>query len=244
VVHGAGLLDLLRGHVVRRAEARAARGERRAAGRVADQLGDAEVGDLHAALRVEEEVFRLDVAVEHAALVGVLERLADLRHHRERLGGREAAGVHRLPQVHAVHVLHEQVREAAGLAEVEHAHDAGVREAREQPALAQEALGEVRVRGERDGQELQRDQPVEMRLPGLEDEAHAARAEQAEDLELRKRGADRVKRRRLAAGRGVGGRGGPAEGAARAEALRGIGRDGGAAGRAGGQRDGVHTRAS
>ena len=73
---------LLGGHVGRGA---------RALGGRADQGGDAEVGDLHPPVAVHEDVLRLDVAVDHPVVVGELERLADLRHDRQRLGRLHAA---------------------------------------------------------------------------------------------------------------------------------------------------------
>ena len=61
-----------------------------------DGLGDAEVGQ-DGAIAVEEDVGRLDVAVDHAAGVGVIEGGADLGDEVDRLV--EGAGlVHLLPQ--------------------------------------------------------------------------------------------------------------------------------------------------
>ena len=42
-----------------------------------DPLGQAEVGDVGLALLVEQDIGRLQVAVEDAALVGVMDRLGD-----------------------------------------------------------------------------------------------------------------------------------------------------------------------
>ncbi len=75
----------------------------------ADHLGDAEVGDLHPALFVEQDVFRLDVAVDDALVVGELERFADLRHDGQRLFRRQFPGLFDLAQVGAIHKFHEQV---------------------------------------------------------------------------------------------------------------------------------------
>ena len=83
-------------------------------GELARQLGQAEVGDLHAAALVEQDVFRLDVAVDDAFVVGELQGLADLRHDRQRLLRRQLAGLHQLPQIHAVDVLHEEVVQRRG----------------------------------------------------------------------------------------------------------------------------------
>ena len=84
----------------------------------AQQFGDAEVRDLHPALLVQQDVLGLDVAVDDALLVGILERLADGRHDGQRLLGRELPGLQELPQVHPIHELHQQVIQAVGLAEV------------------------------------------------------------------------------------------------------------------------------
>ena len=79
----------------------------------------------------------------------------------------------------------------------------------EHAALAIEALGELRVARQRIGQELERDKAVEMRLAGLEDEAHAAAPEQFEDLQLRKGDGEAFERGDLRGGgrRGFGSRG-------------------------------------
>ena len=61
--------------------------KRQVLGLAADQLGQAEVGDLHPALLVQQDVLRLDVAVDDAVVVGVLEGLADLRHDGQGLLG-------------------------------------------------------------------------------------------------------------------------------------------------------------
>ena len=71
-------------------------GERQSSARRAEQLGEAEVGDLHAAARVEQDVLGLDVAVHDALVVRVLQRVADLRHDRERLARRERARAQQL----------------------------------------------------------------------------------------------------------------------------------------------------
>ena len=94
---------------------------------------------------VEQQVLRLDVAMHDAVLVRVLQRLADRRHDGQRLLRREAPGLHRLPQIHAIHELHEQVVEPARLAEVVHGDDVRMAQRRERLGLAREALGELRI---------------------------------------------------------------------------------------------------
>ena len=74
------VLDLLGSHVLGRAHDLARAGQRRVLRLAAHQLRDAEVGDLDPALLVQQHVLRLDVTVDHALVVGVLQGLADLRH--------------------------------------------------------------------------------------------------------------------------------------------------------------------
>ncbi len=77
-----GHLRLLGAHVRRRADHLAELGEERLVGELAvGRLGDAEVDDLrhrHAVVQRHEHVGGLDVAVDDALLVGVLDRVADL----------------------------------------------------------------------------------------------------------------------------------------------------------------------
>src|SRR5581483_2339143 len=72
--HGRAGGGLLGGHVPRGAEEGAAAGQ----GRVVGVAGQAEVGDPDDALVVEEQVGRLDVAVDDAAGVGVGEAVGGL----------------------------------------------------------------------------------------------------------------------------------------------------------------------
>ena len=80
------LFDLFGRHVVWRAHDILGAGQ----GEVAllpEDLGDAEIRDLHPAAFIQQDVLRLDVAVHDALLVRELQRLADLRHDLQRLHG-------------------------------------------------------------------------------------------------------------------------------------------------------------
>jgi hypothetical protein len=71
------------------------------------QARHAEVGDAHAAVAVEHDVGRLEVAVQHAAVVDRRQPGAQLPRDVERLAAREAADPPQQPgQVLPVHVLH------------------------------------------------------------------------------------------------------------------------------------------
>ena len=139
-------------------------------------LGQPEVGDLHAALRIDEDVFRFDIAVDDAAVVGELERLADLRDDGQRLLWAEVPAALELPQVGAVHELHHQIGVSTGLAEVVDADNVRVAELGQGAGLALEALAEGRVFIGLRGQDLERHESVEARLSSLVNRAHAAPA--------------------------------------------------------------------
>ena len=82
---------LLGRHVVERAHDLVRTGQCEVSWRQADDLRQAEVGDLHAAFPIQQDVLRLDVAVHHAFVVSVLEGIAYLWHNLERRGRRKFA---------------------------------------------------------------------------------------------------------------------------------------------------------
>src|SRR5664279_88758 len=135
----------------------------------AQQFGDAKVRYLHAALFVEQDVLRLDVAVDNALLVRILERLADRRYYDQRLLWRQLAGLEQLAQAHPIHKLHQQVIESVGLAEIIEGDNVGMVEPGERLLLARKALGKARVFLLLAGQDLQRHKAVEPRLARLID---------------------------------------------------------------------------
>ena len=93
-------------------------------------LGDAEVDDLGHGLAVvfpDEDVGRLDVAVDHAFLVGVLDGEADAEEQFEPGGNIEVSRVAVVGDFHAVHQLHDEIRPAgAGGTHVENPRDVRV----------------------------------------------------------------------------------------------------------------------
>ncbi len=161
----------------------------------AEDLRDAEVRDLHRARFVEQQVLRLDVAMHDAVLVRVLQRLADRRHDGQRLLRREAARLHRLPQIHAIHELHEQVVKPARLPEIVDRDDVRMIERRERLGLVRETFGKLRIGHPLRREQLQRDQAAQRLLPRLIDHAHPAAPEKLDDFELRKMRRDFLRRR-------------------------------------------------
>lgn len=244
------ILELLRRHVVGCAKGCAGAGEGDGTFFFADDFGDSEVGDLHAAAGVEEDVFGFDIAVEDAFFVGVLECVADFGDDGEGFGGRKFTHTHGLAEVESVNEFHDEVIEAAGVAEVVDHDDVWMVEAGEDAGFAHETLGEVRIGAELPGEKLEGDFAAEMKLAGFIDIAHAAAADEFEDLELREDGPELVDGGDVtqtgagqvgggcSAGRGVG------QDAFRAEAAWGIGRDGGLAFRTNFLCIGSHTQRS
>jgi hypothetical protein len=80
MVHGHWPLDLFWRHVAERAEDLVRRREGDLDRCPAQELCQPEVGDLHAAAAVQQDVLRLDVAVHDPRVVGVLQGVAYLPH--------------------------------------------------------------------------------------------------------------------------------------------------------------------
>ena len=128
VVDAGGVLALLGRHVVSAAHGRVRDGQlARDRGRAADDACDAEVGELGRARRVEQDVGRLEVAVDDVVLVGVLEGRADAVHQLQGVLGRQGAvAAQVVAQAAALDELHDEVVGVALDALVEDAHDVRV----------------------------------------------------------------------------------------------------------------------
>ena len=107
------------------------------------------------------------------------ERLGDLLDERQHEDNRQAAALgDALAQRLALEQLHEDVgRAVAVLAEVPHAHDAGVHDLRRRARLVHEAALDRRVAGELLEQHLDRDLALEQEMLGDVDRPHPAFAE-------------------------------------------------------------------
>ena len=146
--------------------------------------------------------------MDHAARMGVGHRLADLEEHaqQERLiGGCVGPGVQEIGQGAALDQLHREIRATIGEgAELVDRHDAGMLQLAGDPGLLDEASDEAGVVAVLVEEDLDGDVAADVAVAALEDGAHAAAADLAEELE---------------AGDGFGGRGhlagaGPGDGPA------------------------------
>ncbi len=175
--------ELLGRHVARGAEHHAGLGEVRGL-----EPRNAEIGDLRGAVGEDDDVGRLDVAVDHAVLVRVLERLEQLAHdahdvvHREALVRLEVA-----LQLAPLHELHRDVVRAGVLAEIVDPDDVRVGEPARRLGLAAEArelLLRVLALQVLGADRLERDDPIDHRVVALVHDPHRALAELAADLEF------------------------------------------------------------
>jgi hypothetical protein len=140
-------------------------------------------GDLDLLVRCQLDVGRLEVAVDDAALVRLLEAGRDLQRDPKRLVEREPAALDPLLQRLALDQFHHQEvnrRSRLGMRRLldgMDAGDVGMVQRRQHLRLAGEAGHPRGIVGEGLRQQLQRDVAAELRVPGAVDRAHAALAE-------------------------------------------------------------------
>ena len=128
---------LLRRHVAGRAHDLTRAGQTAVA---LELLRQPEVGDPRVAVLVEQDVARLEVAVNHAALVGIVDRFGNRGHQRGRLAGRKRSVGQPLGQALALDEAHREVVLALVLADLEDRDDPGVIEIGRGLGLGVEAL--------------------------------------------------------------------------------------------------------
>ena len=134
--------DRIAAHLFRRGELRreGTRALDRDARIVVEQLGDAEVEQLHVAVARDENVRRLEVAMDDEIRVRAGHRVEHAEKETDALFRRQHVLRRVRVEALSVDVLEHEIRlPAAAHARVEQACDAGMREAREQRALATKA---------------------------------------------------------------------------------------------------------
>ncbi len=167
--------DLFRAHVVDRAENLAILREPRGP----EVPRDPEVGDDDSAGRLfDHQVFRLDVAMDDAASVGVRQRPGHLAEQANGFGRRNAAEPGQpFRERLAVDEPHREEGEPVNLIGPIHRHDVGMGELRRGSSFAEEAVPEAFVGGTGRREHLERHQAVEFEVPGQVDDAHAPASE-------------------------------------------------------------------
>ena len=145
--------------------------------------GQAEVQDLHAVgFRLQPDVGRLDVAVDQPALVGRRQSQGHLPADAQHLGHRELAlALQSHVQRLAFEKLHGQEGHAAILADLVNGDDVVVLDRRRGSGLTQEALPGTLAGSQGRQHRLEGNDPIQMRVLGAEDDAHAPDSEDLQD---------------------------------------------------------------
>ena len=172
-------LGLLRAHVRGRAEDLAVDGHRHVAGL---PLGQAEVHQLRLAAFVEHDVGGLDVAMDDAHLVGVLQRVGDGGDELRRLAGRRPLGRQQIGQRDPLDEFADQVREASRLADFVDRHDRRMPQLGDAAGLPQEPLDVAFAGHLPRSRNLDRHDAVEFGVAGLVHGAEGARPHQINEL--------------------------------------------------------------
>ena len=144
--------------------------------------GQAEVEDFHPAVGRQEEVLRLDVAVDDALGVGGGEPFRDRRADGDRLPPRQRPPGQTLAERLAFQQFHDGIGDGALGAVVVDAQDVRVGQRRHRPGLALEARPPLGVAREGLRQDFDGDLAPQARVAGAVHLPHAARAERGEDL--------------------------------------------------------------
>jgi len=145
------------------------------------ELRETEVEQLRAGLR-KHDVAGLEIAVRDALAVRAVERLGDLDAVAQHLRERHRAAREPLRGGFSFEQLHDDVLDAILAADVVERADVRMVEARDRLRLALESLPEVGVARDVLGEDLDRDGAFESCVASPIDLAHAACADQGEDL--------------------------------------------------------------
>ena len=146
------------------------------------ELGQAEIEDLDQAVGGDEDVLGLQVAVDDAAAVRRGQAAGDLLRVRQGLAQRQRAAAERAAQRLAVEQLGDDVGPPVGGADVVDRDDVRVVERGGGARFQLEAVEALRIGREARRQHLDGDVAAEARIAGPIDLAHAAGAEQRDDL--------------------------------------------------------------
>ena len=181
----------------------------------------AEVDDLDLALLAENQVCRLDVAVDDPSVMGMAQAKGGLGHVSGHLrGGERAALPEQLFEVPTGNILHDDIEEIADLIGVESADDVGMIKPAEQPHLPVKPADRARPGGNPRRDDLESDEAAHELVLGLEhtafvtlpqaikdnvaadDKAIDLVAQEARDLEF---GQDLLRNETLGQGGGIAG---------------------------------------
>jgi hypothetical protein len=144
--------------------------------------GEAEVGHLRLSIAVEEDVLRLEVAVDQAGVVGGGEAAAGSNELLEDVGPGARSGAQPLAERVSLQVLHGDEQAAVGGAHVVDGDDVRVGGAGQGAGLAQESLAQARGRAAAGADQLEGHGPIEVIVAGRPDHAHGPGPDLADEL--------------------------------------------------------------
>jgi hypothetical protein len=148
---------------------------------LADSLGEAEVGEEGVVTPADEDVLRLDVAVDQAGLVRRIERLGDRCEDPDRPAGIQLPRHDHVLQVRPSDQPHGDEHALVAVAGLVDGDDVRVVDVRLELPLAPKALAEQDVVAQVRREHLERHRPVERDLLRLVYDAHPALAEDPGD---------------------------------------------------------------
>jgi serine/threonine protein kinase len=142
----------------------------------------AEVQDLHVAVGGDEDVLRLQVAMDDAPGMSGVQPFGDLDAYLDGLPPGEPPCRDAPAQRLSLEQLHHRERDAVGHAEVVDREDVGMREGGDDLGLALEARQRLGVVGEVLREDLDGDVPFETGMPGAVDLSHPTGTHLGQDL--------------------------------------------------------------
>jgi hypothetical protein len=146
---------------------------------------DAEIENLGHPIARDEDVARLDVAMDDPVLVGIREAVADLHHQRQlALEGQILALADHLPQLLPFQVLHDDEQAPRILAQVVDGDDVGVAQPCAGLRLAEKARAQLIARVHVLGDDLEGDHALQQGVVRLVHGAHASLPDLLYDLVL------------------------------------------------------------
>ena len=165
--------------------------------RPGQQLGESEVQHLGMAAIGNEDIGRLDVAMNDALLVRRVQRFGNVERNPQGLVGVQRIAVEHLEERVALHVLHHDVRTVAVLADFVHRADVGMVQSGSGARLAAKALQRGGVLDHVVRQEFQRHEAAKIEVLGLVNQSHTPTANQFNNAVVRY---DRVDHRGISDG--------------------------------------------
>lgn len=134
----------------------------------------AEVGHVGDAVQIDDDVGRLDVAVQHALTMRIVKSVGDRRHDLEDVVERQRRGFQFGFERATFDEFHHQIRTPVVLVKVEYLHDVEMFQARDDLRFALEAGEEVLIFLKCLVQHLDRHVAIQTRMVGFVDRRHPA----------------------------------------------------------------------